>query len=319
MGILDGKVAIVTGAGTGLGRSHALAMAEQGATVVVNNRVSDPGVTPSAEVVAGEVEATGGRAMTDTSSVADWSAMAALVDRTVAEFGRLDVVINNAGILEWELLADIEESQFDALMEINFKGAFALTSHACRHWRAESERGRTVSGRIINVASGVGLFGFPRGGLYGASKGATISMTMVCAMEMRRYGVTANLVWPEARTRMGKGIFPEPPEDGSFDGYLPENISPLAVYLASDASAWLTGQVLYIQGNRLWRMASWTVAGEYSSAGGGRFEVDELAQALPLLYGTLPPIQPGTSLQDAIVGIDPAMTAAAAAAAAAAD
>jgi len=307
MGMLDGKVAIVTGAGTGLGRLHAMALAAEGASVVVNNRVSDPTGTPSAEVVADEIMASGGTAVTDTSSVQDWTAVGDMVQSTVDQFGRLDIVVNNAGVLEWEMIADISEAQFDTLMEINFKGTFALTHHACRHWRAASADG-PVGGRIINVASGVGLFGFPPGGLYGASKGATISMTMVCAMEMRPYGVTANLIWPEARTRMGKGIFPDAPEDGSFNGYYPANISPLVTYLASDRGGWLTGQIIYIQGNRIWRMASWQRAGQYTTADGGRFSVGELGYALPMLYGTLPELQPETSLQDAIIGIDPVIT-----------
>jgi NAD(P)-dependent dehydrogenase (short-subunit alcohol dehydrogenase family) len=308
MGTLDGKVAIVTGAGTGLGRSHALSLAAEGATVITNNRVSDPQAPASAEAVAGEIVAAGGSAEPDTTSVQDWDAVGAMVARTVERFGRLDIVVNNAGVLEWELIADISEAQFDTLMEINFKGAFALTHHACGHWRAASAENGPVGGRLINVASGVGLFGFPRGGLYGASKGATISMTMVCAMEMRRYGVTANLIWPEARTRMGKGIFPDAPEDGSFDGYDPANISPLVAYLASDQAGWLTGQIVYIQGNRIWRMSSWQVSGAYTTADGGRFSVAELGHALPMLYGTLPALQPETSLQDAIIGIDPAIT-----------
>jgi len=135
-----------------------------------------------------------------------FAAEGARVARAADEFG-----LNNAGILVWEPIAEIGEEAYDELMAINLKGAFALTRHACAHWRAASLRGERVSGRIINTASGVGLFGFPRGGLYGASKGATVSLTMVTAMEMRRHGVTANLIWPEARTRMGKGISPRPP------------------------------------------------------------------------------------------------------------
>ena len=306
MGILDGKVAIVTGAGTGLGRSHSIALAAEGATVIINNRALDPGATPSAAIVADEISAAGGHAVIDTSSVAEWDAMQAIVNRAVTEFGRLDIVVNNAGVLVWEPIADTDEAAFDELIAINLKGAFALTKHACAYWRTASARGERVTGRIINTVSGVGLFGFPRGGLYGASKGATLSLTMVTAMEMRALGVTANAIWPEARTRMGKGIFPEAPDEpGAFDPYDPDNISPLVVYLASDAGAWLTGQVLYIQGDRVRRMDSWTIGGEYHSASGRSLEAPELASALPLMYGTLPSIQPETSLQDAIVGIDP--------------
>jgi NAD(P)-dependent dehydrogenase (short-subunit alcohol dehydrogenase family) len=299
---LDGKVAIVTGAGTGLGRAHALALAAAGATVVVNNRRRDdaPG---SAELVAAEVEALGSRALVDTASVADWDGMGALVERTLSEAGRLDIVVNNAGILVWAPIADIGEAAFDALMDTNVKGAFALTHHACAHWRAAPDgRGR----RIVNTTSGIGLYGFPRGGLYGVSKAATVTLTNVTAMEMRGFGVTANTIWPEARTRMGKGIFPDAPEDPeAFDPYEPANISPLVVYLASDAADWLTGQVIYVQGDRIRRVQGWHVTGEHHSAGGGRFTPEELAHALPFLFGVLPAIQPETTLEDAMVGIDP--------------
>lgn len=308
MGILDGKVAIVTGAGTGLGREYALALAAEGAAVVVNNRVSDPAAPPSAQAVADEIEAAGGRASVDTASVADWDAMGALVQNTVERHGRLDIVINNAGILAWDLIADIDEAAFDELMSINVKGTFGLTHHACAHWRSLAERGERPGGRIINTVSGIALYGFPRGGLYGCSKGAILSLTMVTAMEMRPLGVTVNAIWPEARTRMGKGIFPEAPEDpAAFDGYDPANIAPLAVYFASDRAGWLTGQVIYIQGDRIRRMQTWQPAGEYHSAAGRSLSPAELGDAIPLLYGTMATLQPETSLADATEGIDPAL------------
>lgn len=307
MGQLEGKVAIVTGAGGGLGRSHALALAAEGATVIVNNRISAGREgRPSAELVVEEIAAGGGRALVDTASVADWAAMGALVERAVHECGRLDIVVNNAGVLVWEPIADISEDAYDELMAINVKGTFALTRHACAYWRAASLRGERVCGRIINTVSGIGLFGFARGGLYGASKGAVMSLNNVAAMEMHRYGVTANAIWPEARAGTSKGIFPEAPEDrNAFDAYLPENISPLVVYLASDAAGWLTGQVIYIQGDRVRRMQGWTVAGEYHSVAGRALSPAELGESLPHLYGVLPNLQPETSLLDALGGIDP--------------
>jgi NAD(P)-dependent dehydrogenase (short-subunit alcohol dehydrogenase family) len=308
MGRLDGKVAIVTGAGGGLGRSHALALAAEGATVIVNNRISAArgGGRASAEVVAEEIAASGGRALVDTASVADWAAMGGLVERAVRECGRLDVVVNNAGVLVWEPIADIGEDAYDELMAINVKGTFALTHHACAYWRTAWLRGERVCGRIINTVSGIGLFGFARGGLYGASKGAVLSLNNVTAMEMHRYGVTANAIWPEARAGTSKGIFPEAPEDPeAFDAYLPENISPLVVYLASDAAGWLTGQAIYIQGDRVRRLQGWNVVGEYHSVAGRALTSDELAEALPHLYGVLPNLQPETSLLDALGGIDP--------------
>jgi NAD(P)-dependent dehydrogenase (short-subunit alcohol dehydrogenase family) len=314
MGRLEGKVAIVTGAGGGLGRSHAIALAAEGATVIVNNRISaargSGGGRASAEVVASEIVNRGGRALADTSSVADWGAMGSLVERAVGECGRLDIVVNNAGVLVWEMIADIGEAAYDELMAINVKGTFALTHFACEYWRAAFDRGERVAGRVVNTVSGIGLFGFARGGLYGASKGAVLSLNNVTAMEMHRYGVTANAIWPEARAGTSKGIFPEVPEDPeAFDAYLPENISPLVVYLSSDESAWLTGQVIYIQGDRVRRMEGWRVAGEYHSVFGRALSADELGEALPHLYGVLPNLQPETSLQDALGGIDPGRAA----------
>ncbi len=313
MGRLEGKVALVTGAGGGLGRSHALALATEGATVIVNNRVrggGGGGGRASAEVVASEIALAGGRALVDTASVADWEAMGALVERAVSECGRLDIVVNNAGVLVWEMIADIGEAAYDELMAINVKGAFALTHHACAYWRRSALGGERVAGRIINTVSGIGLFGFARGGLYGASKGAVLSLNNVTAMEMHRYGVTANAIWPEARAGTSKGIFPEAPEDpDAFDAYLPDNISPLVVYLASDESAWLTGQVIYIQGDRVRRMDGWRVAAEYHSVAGRALSADELGEALPHLYGVLPKLQPETSLQNALGGIDPGRAA----------
>ena len=306
MGMLDGKVAIVTGAGAGLGRAHCHALAAEGATVVVSNRVRDVGAQSSAEVVAQEIAAAGGTAIADTCAVEDWEALGALVERTVSDLGRLDIVVNNAGILVWDAICDIDEATYDELMAINVKGTFALTRHACAYWHEAAARGEEIAGRIINTTSGIALFGFPRGGLYGTSKGAVVSLTKVAAMEMRPYGVTANVIWPEARTRMGKGIFPEAPnEPGAFDPYHPENISPLVVYLGSDAAGWVTGQVFYIQGDRVQRIAGWSVDGEYHSESGRHLEPSELANAIPLLHNALPPLQPGTSLQDAMRGIDP--------------
>ena len=306
MGMLDGKIAIVTGAGTGLGRSHCHALAAEGATVVVSNRVRDAGARPPAEVVAQEIADAGGTAVAHTCAVEDWDAVGALVERTVADFGRLDIVVNNAGILVWDAICDIDEATYDELMAINVKGTFALTRHACAYWREAAGRGEAVTGRIINTTSGIALFGFPRGGLYGTSKGAIVSLSKVAAMEMRPYGVTANVIWPEARTRMGKGIFPEAPEEpGAFDPYHPQNISPLVVYLGSDAAGWVSGQVFYIQGDRIQRVAGWSIDGEYHSESGRSLEPSELANAVPLLHNALPPLQPGTSLQDAMQGIDP--------------
>ena len=168
-------------------------------------------------------------------------------------------------------------------MAINVKGTFALTRHACAHWREAAGRGDDVTGRIINTTSGIALFGFPRGGLYGTSKGADgLAHQGHGDGDAPAYGVTANVIWPEARTRMGKGIFPEAPDDPqAFDPYLPENISPLVVYLGSDGAGWVTGQVFYIQGDRVQRIAGWSVDGEYHSESGRSLEPSRAGQRDP--------------------------------------
>ena len=246
MGMLDGKVAIVTGAGTGLGRSHCHALAAEGATVVVSNRVATPARGRRPRSWPQEIADAGGTAVADTCAVRGLGRPG----RARRAHGRRLRPPGHRGQQRGDPRLgrdrDIDEATYDELMAINVKGTFALTRHACAYWREAARPGRARSaGRIINTTSGIALFGFPRGGLYGTSKGAIVSLTKVAAMEMRPYGVTANVIWPEARTRMGKGIFPEAPEEpGAFDPYHPENISPLVVYLAPTPAAWVTGQVV---------------------------------------------------------------------------
>ena len=306
MGLLDGKVAIVTGGGRGLGRAHCLALAAHGAAVVVN----DPGAglhgestdqTPAESVVA-EITAAGGRAVPDHSSVTDWAATEKLIARAATEFGRLDVVVNNAGILRDKMLFSMTEDDFDAVMAVHLKGTFAMTRHACAYWREEG-RTRTVKGkgemgggRIVNTTSGTGLFGTVGQANYGAAKAGIVSLTTIAALEMARYGVTVNAISPIARTRMTDGIpgvtvrnpVPGDPAPEGFDPQDPANASGLVVYLASDASAWLTGQVFRVHGSRVQRLRGWRAAGEYRSKSGGAVEPAELVAGLPEVYGTAP-------------------------------
>src|SRR5208282_1837644 len=304
MGLLDGKVAIVTGGGRGLGRAHCLALAAHGAAVVVN----DPGAglhgestdqTP-AEAVAAEITAAGGRAIPDHSSVTDWAATGKLIAQAAAEFGRLDVVVNNAGILRDRMLFSMTEDDFDAVIAVHLKGTFAMTRHACAYWREEAKRGTVKrdgevgGGRIINTTSGTGLFGTVGQANYGAAKAGIVSLTTITALEMARYGVTANAISPIALTRMTDGVagvavrnpVPEGPE--GFDPQDPANASGLVVYLASAASAWLTGQVFRVHGDRVQRLRGWRSAGEYRSKSGGAAEPGELIAGLPEVYGTAP-------------------------------
>jgi NAD(P)-dependent dehydrogenase (short-subunit alcohol dehydrogenase family) len=303
MGLLDGKVAIVTGGGRGLGRAHCLALATRGAAVVVN----DPGVglhgepaeASPAEAVVAEIKAAGGRAIADHSSVTDWAATEKLVALAASEFGRLDIVVNNAGILRDRMLFSMTEEDFDAVIAVHLKGTFAMTRHACAYWRAEAKRGEGHGGRIINTTSGTGLFGTVGQANYGAAKAGIISLTTIAAMEMARYGVTVNAISPLALTRMTDGIgvlptgnpVPDGAPDGAPDGFEPQdpaNASGVVAYLASDAASWLTGQVLRVDGNRVQRLRGWRAAGEYRGRSGGAVEAEELVTGLPEIYGTAP-------------------------------
>ncbi|MFJ1968182.1 SDR family NAD(P)-dependent oxidoreductase [Streptomyces sp. NPDC087903] len=294
MGILDDKVAIVTGGGRGLGRAHCLALAEAGATVVVNDLGSGvhgerTGDSPADDVVA-EITKLGGRATANHASVTDWDATEAMVADTVAEFGRLDVIVNNAGIVRDRMLFSMTEAEFDAVIAVHLKGTFALTRHACAYWRAASKRGERVAGRVINTTSGTGLFGNQGQSNYGAAKAGVAGLTVITALEMRRYGVTANAISPIATTRMTAdlAVGQPAPAEGGFDPGDPANASGVVVYLASDEAAWLTGQVLRIEGHKLNRLRGWTVAGVHPSRSGGALTTEELIDAVPELYGVAP-------------------------------
>ncbi len=291
MGMLDGRVAIVTGSGRGLGRAHALALGAAGASVVVN----DLGVglggeatdeTPADAVVA-EVRAAGGTAIADQASVSEWSACQAIVERAIDEFGRLDILVNNAGITRDRMLTSSTEQDFDATFAVHVKGSYALSHHACRYWREESKRGNPVSGRIINTTSGSGMFGNIGQTAYGSAKAALIGLTVTTALEMRRYGVTANAISPIAVTRMTENLMSST-GDGSFDPRDPANASGVVAYLASVESGWLTGQVLRIDGDRVQRMQGWQIAGEHASKAGSAVTAEELVDGMAAMYQVMP-------------------------------
>jgi NAD(P)-dependent dehydrogenase (short-subunit alcohol dehydrogenase family) len=205
-------------------------------------------------------------------------------------------VVNNAGILRDRMLFSMTEDDFDAVIAVHLKGTFAMTRHACAHWREEAKRGAGRGGRIVNTTSGTGLFGTVGQANYGAAKAGIVSLTAITALEMARYGVTANAISPIARTRMTDGIpgvaarnqVPDGPAPKGFDPQDPANASGLVVYLASDASSWLTGQVFRVHGGRVQRLRGWRAAGEYCSRSGGAVEPEELLTGLPEVYGTAP-------------------------------
>jgi NAD(P)-dependent dehydrogenase (short-subunit alcohol dehydrogenase family) len=294
MGMLDGKVAIV-GGGRGLGRAHCLELAAQGAKVVVNDlgvglHGEDTQESPADEVV-GEIKAAGGVAIANHGSVSDWSVTEQLISDTVEEFGRLDIVVNNAGIVRDRMLFSMTEQEFDAVIAVHLKGTFAMTRHACAYWREASKGGQSLAGRIINTTSGTGLFGNVGQANYGAAKAGIASLTTITALEMRRYGVTANAVSPLALTRMTEDIgFVRDFPDGcqAFDARDPANVSGLVAYLASDAAGWLTGQVFRIDGNRIQRLQGWSLAGEYLSKSPRAATPEELVDGMAEMFQVVP-------------------------------
>ena len=211
MGICDGRVVIVTGAGGGLGREHALAFAAEGARVIVNDlgvsNHGEGGSTGPAQQVVQEIKDMGGEAIANTDSVSDFAAGKRMVEQALDTFGRLDVVVNNAGFLRDRMFVSTSEEEWDAVIEVHLKGHFCISKHACEHWRAQSKAGETVDARIINTSSGAGLQGSVGQGTYSAAKGGIASLTLVQAAELGRYGVTAIAIAPAARTRMTEAIF----------------------------------------------------------------------------------------------------------------
>jgi NAD(P)-dependent dehydrogenase (short-subunit alcohol dehydrogenase family) len=257
-GICDGRVVIVTGAGRGLGRAHALEFARQGAKVVVNDlgaEVDGSGSStgPAGEVVD-EIRAAGGDAVANGADIAEWDQAAALVQQAVDTFGCLDVLVNNAGFLRDRMLANTSEDEWDAVMRVHLKGHFAPARHAIAHWRERTKGGDEVEGRVINTSSGAGLMGSVGQGNYSAAKAGIAALTLVEAAEWARYGVTVNAIAPAARTRMTEEVFAQtmaPPEEGEFDAMAPENVSPLVVWLGSLDSSGVTGRVFEVEGGKL--------------------------------------------------------------------
>jgi NAD(P)-dependent dehydrogenase (short-subunit alcohol dehydrogenase family) len=265
-GLCDGRVVVVTGAGRGIGRAHALAFAAVGALVVVNDLGTGlDGAGDShdpAEAVVARIRAGGGTAVADASDVADWAGAKRLVERAVAEFGRLDVLVNNAGILRDRMLVSLDEAEWDAVLRVHLKGHAATLHHAAAHWRARAKAGEPVDARVINTSSGAGLLGSVGQGSYATAKAGILGLTLVAAAELARYGVTVNAIAPAARTRMTERVFAEAmaaPEPGAaeFDAMAPENVSPLVVWLGSAASKAVTGRVFEVEGGRIGVADGW--------------------------------------------------------------
>ena len=259
---LQGKVAIVTGAGRGIGREHALALAGAGARIVVNDlgaslagEGQDEG--PAHDVVR-EIEALGGEAIANGENVADFEGAERLVEEAIQSFGRLDILVNNAGILRDRMLVNMEEHEWDAVIDVHLKGHFAPTHHAAAHWRERSKEGDDVRARVINTSSPSGVFGNVGQANYGAAKAGIVGFTLIAAQELQRYGVTVNAIAPNARTRMTEAAFGAipTPEDG-FDPADPANNSPIVVALCADGAQNITGQVFFVYGGAVNMLAGW--------------------------------------------------------------
>ncbi|SHI27601.1 SDR family oxidoreductase [Streptomyces sp. 3214.6] len=262
-GICDGRVVVVTGAGRGLGRAHALAFAAQGARLVVNDLGvgldGTPGADSPAARVAEEIRTAGGEAVAHGGDIATPEGAASLVATALQTYGRLDTLVNNAGFLRDRMLVNLDEDDWDAVVRVHLKGHFLTLKHAAAHWRAEAKAGRAPAARIVNTSSGAGLLGSVGQGNYSAAKAGIVALTLVAAAELARYGVQANAIAPAARTRMTERTFAETmtaPETG-FDAMAPDNVSPLVVWLGSAASEGVTGRVFEAEAGRITVMDGW--------------------------------------------------------------
>jgi len=284
VGICEGRVVIVTGAGRGIGRGHALEFARQGAKVVVNDlggavEGSGSDETPAQEVVS-EIRAMGGEAVANADNVADWEGAQRLINTAVETFGGLDVLVNNAGILRDRMLVNMTAEEWDAVIHVHLRGTFAPARWAAAYWRERAKEGKTNDARIINTSSASGLYGNPGQANYGAAKAGIAAFTVIASKELARYGVTANAIAPGARTRMtenlGLGAIEVKP--GDFDAFAPENVAPLVVWLGSEQSKDVTGRVFNVAGGRISVAEAWHAGPSVDK--GDRWEPSELGSVV---------------------------------------
>jgi NAD(P)-dependent dehydrogenase (short-subunit alcohol dehydrogenase family) len=299
---LAGKVAIVTGAGRGIGRAHALALAEAGARVIVNDlgaALSGEGHddTPAQQVVE-EIKAAGGEAAANAENVADFDGAERMVKQAIDQFGGLDILVNNAGILRDRMIVNMTEQEWDSVIAVHLKGHFAPTRHAAAYWRERSKTGDEVKGRVINTSSPSGVFGNIGQSNYGAAKAGIAGFTIIVAQELHRYGVTVNCLAPNARTRMTEDTFDMGAPSEGFDPLDPSNMSPLVVALSADDAQNITGQVFHVWGGAINALQGWT-AGEL-------FSTDEKWNADALLGDLLDRFPNGAAPAGMIAGMQAA-------------
>jgi len=291
MSSLDGRVGVITGAARGLGREHALLMAAEGARLVINDLGGQDGSQPSQDVVD-EIVARGGQAVASSHDITDWESGRAMIATAVDAFGGLDFLVNNAGIVRDRVLVNLEEDDWDSVMKVHLRGHFVPTRWAANYWREQHKAGNPVSGSIIHTASTSGLLGNVGQSNYAAAKGGIASFSIVCAMELERYGVRSNCIVPAARTRLtenaaGVGEIVKAPEDPSdFDQWHPGNVSPVVAYLAA-ADCPLNASTVFVRGGHVTVMEPWKMGDTVERP--GRWTVDELAKELPGIAPTAPP------------------------------
>ena len=293
-GICDGRVVIVTGAGRGIGRGHALEFARQGAKVVVNDLGAEVDGTGSSTGPAGEVvdeiRAMGGEAIANGDDVSDFEAAGRLVQAAIDTFGGLDVVVNNAGILRDKMLVNMSVEEWDAVIKVHLRGTFCPSRHAAAYWRERSKAGDEVNARIINTTSPSGIYGNVGQTNYGAAKAGIASFTIIAAMELGRYGVTVNALAPVALTRMTENLGPGPKRELPKDEWSPMdpgNLAPLIVWLGSAESRGVTGRVFSVRGGQITVAEGWSAGPSVDK--GARWEPDELGAVIPDLVAQAAP------------------------------
>jgi NAD(P)-dependent dehydrogenase (short-subunit alcohol dehydrogenase family) len=295
-GICDGRVVIVTGAGRGIGRSHALAFAREGATVVVNDMGAELDGTGSSSGPAGEVvdqiRAMGGQAIANGEDISEFDGAGRVIKAAIDQFGDVHVVVNNAGILRDRTLANMTPEEWDAVIRVHLRGTYSMSHHASVYWRDKSKAGTPVDARIINTTSPTGLYGNIGQANYGAAKAGIAMFSIIGAMELGRYGVTVNCISPGARTRMTETIIRRPSslgggDDGGFDPGDPDNISPIVVWLGSPEAKDVTGQIFAVRGGHLAVIETMAIGPEVDK--GARWEPSELG---PVVHDLLSKARP---------------------------
>jgi NAD(P)-dependent dehydrogenase (short-subunit alcohol dehydrogenase family) len=280
MGKLDGRVAIITGAGRGIGREHSLLFASEGAKVVVNdlggNADGTGADTSPAQLVVDEIVAAGGEAIANYDDVTDWDGSKRLVDSAIDTFGDLHVVVNHAGILRDRLLTNMSEEEWDLVIKVHLKGHFCPTRHAAAYWREQSKAGKKVEAAVVNTSSTSGLFGNPGQTNYGAAKMGIAAFTIIAATELERYGVRVNAIAPAARTRLTANLSAAgdgAPATDAFDTMDPANISPWVGYLSTTGCP-INGRVFLVFGGQVQLFQPWAIIDRIETD--GRWTIDEL-------------------------------------------